>query len=201
VSDSFTGETAVSRKVFLLGFVVLSTLGSVPGPSSAGADDSAARRYFGDVPLIDQFGRRVRFYSDLLKGRVVVIHSFYTTCGGVCPVILRNMAKIQETFGDRLGQDLYLLSITVDPVHDTPERLRAMAARLRARPGWFFLTGSKANVDQVLYRLGFYVEARDDHSTLVLVGNEPRGHWKKVFGFAAPDVLTRIVWDLLKESP
>lgn len=188
------------KTAFRFGLIVFLTVGAAWGPSPARGDESAARRYFGDVPLVDQSGRTVRFYSDLLKGRVVVIHSFYTTCGSVCPVILRNMAEIQEAFSDRLGRDLYLLSITVDPAHDTPERLRATAARLRARPGWFFLTGSQANVDRVLYRLGFYVEARDDHSTLVIVGSERRGHWRKVFGFADPSVLARIVWDLLKES-
>ena len=107
------------------------------------AEPTAAAKYFSDVELIDQDGRKVRFYSDVLKGKTVVINALFTTCTNVCPPISRNLERIQEALGDRLGKDVFLVSITVDPVTDTPERLKEYAQKFHARPGWSFLTGRR----------------------------------------------------------
>ncbi len=145
---------------------------------------STAHKYFTDVILVNQFGEPLRLYSDLLKGKIVVINSFFATCTGVCPVMNRKMAQIQEALGDRVGRDVFLLSITVDPENDTPARLRDYAASYGARPGWHFLTGKRENVELALRKLGQYVAAREDHLTLMIVGNEPTGLWKKVLALA-----------------
>ncbi|WP_224367842.1 SCO family protein [Hyalangium versicolor] len=162
-----------------------------PGPTAAGAtaanpEDLAAQKYFGETPLIDQDGRQVRFYSDLVQGKIVIINTFFTSCGSVCPVVSRTLGKLQERLGDRLGREVRMLSISVDPV-DTPEKLKEYAGRLQARPGWYFLTGDKQNVLEVLGRLGQAVEAPDQHSTVLLVGNTRTGLWKKVLGLAKPE--------------
>src|SRR5215203_4426560 len=81
--------------------------------------ESAAQKYFTDVELTDQDGRKVRFYSDVLKGKTVVVNAFFTTCTSVCPPMNRNMEKIQEVFGDRVGREVFFVSITVDPAVDT----------------------------------------------------------------------------------
>lgn len=142
---------------------------------------------------MDQDGRKVRFYSDLLEGRKVIISSFFTTCTTVCPVLNRNLARVQEALGDRVGHDVTILSISVDPEHDTPPRLKTYAGSFAAKPGWRFLTGKKENVDWALYKLGQYVEAREDHSTLFIVGDEARGVWKKVLGLADGDEVLRVI--------
>ncbi len=147
-------------------------------------EQSAAHRYFSDVVLVNQHGDALRLYSDLLKGKVVVINSFFATCTGVCPVMNRKMAQIQAMLGDRVGRDVLLLSITVDPENDTPARLRDYAASYGARPGWHFLTGKRENVEFALRRLGQYVEAPEDHMTIIIVGNEPTGLWKKILALA-----------------
>src|SRR5262249_31074606 len=87
-------------------------------------ENAAARKYFSDVVLFNQNGEEMRFYSDLLKGKVVIINSFFTTCASVCPLMNRTMEKIQEAFAERLGKDIFLISISVDPTSDTPPRLK-----------------------------------------------------------------------------
>ncbi|HEY3838003.1 MAG TPA: SCO family protein, partial [Bryobacteraceae bacterium] len=150
----------------------------------AGAQDKPAppaQRYFTDVELIDQTGAKVRLYSDLLKGKVVVINAFFTTCKDSCPVMAGNFAAIQEHFRERMGKDLFLLSFSVDPETDTPAVLGAYARRFHAGPGWSFLTGPKPNVDLALFKLGQKVDRKEDHLNVFLVGNDKTGLWKKVF--------------------
>ena len=142
----------------------------------------------------------MRFYSDVLKGKTVVVNVFFTTCTTVCPPLNRNMEKIQDALGDRLGKDVFLVSITVDPVMDTPPRMKDYARRFHARAGWLFLTGKKENVDWALYKLGQYVEEKDNHSTIFIVGNEATGLWKKAFGLAKPEELFAIVKEVADDK-
>lgn len=158
---------------------------------------SPAEKYFSDVELINQDGQKMRFYTDVLKNKVVVINTFFTTCTSVCPPLNRNLERVQEALGDRLGKDAFLVSISVDPETDTPPRLKEYSRRFHARPGWVFLTGKKENVNWALYKLGQYVEAKDDHTTIVIIGNEPKGLWKKALGLAKPDELMKIVDDVI----
>jgi protein SCO1/2 len=164
------------------------------------AQESAAQQYFTDVVLTNQYGEEMRFYSDVLQGKVVVINAFFTTCEGVCPVINGKLAELQERLGDRLGSEIFFVSITVDPLTDTPARLQAYAEKVGARPGWIFLTGPKENVDSALSKLGQYVEDKEAHSSIVLVGNEPTGLWKKVFGLGKTAELLKIVEGVLHDQ-
>lgn len=157
------------------------------------AEPTGAQKWFSDVELLTQDGKPVRFYSDVLKGKTVVVNAFFTTCTSVCPPMNRTMEKIQEALGDRVGKDVFLVSVTVDPLTDTPARLKEYAAKFHARAGWTFLTGKKENVDWALYKLGQYVESKDDHKTIIIIGNEATGLWKKAFGMAKPEELIQIV--------
>jgi protein SCO1/2 len=165
------------------------------------APSTAAREYFTDVRLVTQDGNSVRLYSDLLKDKVVVIHTFFGTCTGSCPRMSSTLSGLQERLGDRLGKDVYLLSFSVDPENDTPEKLKAYAAEFHARPGWLFLTGSKENVQFALGKLGPQIARREDHSTLFMVGNNRTGLWKKVLaGNCASDCLTDIVNSVINDK-
>lgn len=194
VMEKVPGQAPVQKSP-----AVPSRAAAPPTDSSAGADTniSPAQKYFSDVELINQDGQRVRFYSDVLKDKVVIVNTFFTTCTSVCPPMNRNLERIQEALGDRLGKDAFLVSISVDPENDTPPRLKAYAGRFHARPGWLFLTGKKENVDWALYKLGQYIEKKDDHSTIIIIGNEPKGLWKKAMGLAKPEELIKIVDDVL----
>jgi protein SCO1 len=211
-----------SACMLLLGLILLTAISGVaqdqpsgqrpvpPTPSSlkdqvqqepaAGAEmPSPARKYFSDVELINQDGQKMRFYSDVLKDKVVIINTFFTTCTSVCPPMNRNLERVQEALGDRLGKDAFLVSISVDPETDTPPRLKEYGRRYHARPGWIFLTGKQENVDWALYKLGQYIGVKGDHTTVIIIGNEPKGLWKKAFGMAKPDELIKIVDDVIHD--
>lgn len=153
----------------------------------------AAHNYFGDIPLVDQDGRTRKLYSDLLADKSVVIDVMFTSCTGVCPVMSRTFAHLQDWLGDRLGRDVHLISISVDPETDTPEKLAEYAARYKAKPGWYFLTGSKENVEAALLKLGQKAGNRENHQNLFLIGNDRTGLWKKAFGLAKPEEIVPIV--------
>jgi protein SCO1/2 len=142
----------------------------------------------------------MRFYSDVLKGKTVVVNAFFATCTGVCPPMNRNMKAIQDALGDRVGKDVFLVSITVDPATDTPTRLKEYAQKFQAKPGWLFLTGKKENVDWALYKLGQYVEDKSGHKSIIIIGNEATGLWKKAFGMARPEELIAIVNGVMNDK-
>jgi protein SCO1/2 len=165
----------------------------------AAAKKSPAEKYFSDVELIDQDGRKLRFYTDVLKNKVVAINTFFTTCTSICPPMNRNFEKMQDALGDRLGKDVFLVSISVDPETDTPPRLKEYGRRFHAKPGWLFLTGKKENVDWALYKLGQYVETKDNHTSIFIIGNEPKGLWKKALGLAQAEELIKILDDVIND--
>jgi len=165
------------------------------------AQPSAAEKYFTDTVLINQNGEKMRLYSDLLKGKTVIIDSFFATCQGSCLPMSRNLAKLQDVLGDRLGKDAVIISISVDPTVDTPPALKAYAKKLNARPGWYFMTGDKQNVDFALKKLGQFVDDKQDHLNIFIIGNERTGLWKKAFGLAPPEELVKIVDSVLNDQP
>lgn len=148
-----------------------------------------------DVELLDQDGRRVRFYTDLVRGRVVVINFIFTTCTTVCPPLGATFARVQKELGERAGRDVHLISVSVDPVTDTPERMKAWGEKFKAGPGWTFVTGGKPEVEELLRALGASTARREDHTPTVLVGNDPRGQWTRAYGLSSPSRLVQLVND------
>jgi cytochrome oxidase Cu insertion factor (SCO1/SenC/PrrC family) len=173
---------------------VLAARADAPAPVNL-----AAREYFTDLTLIDQDGQARRFYGDLIQGKKVIISAFFGDCEASCPVIQGHLAQIQAMLGARLGDDVHLLSISVDPDHDTPARLAAYGRRLHARPGWFFLTGTRDNVARALSKLGQYVEQRESHTSILLLGNDRTGLWKKAFAFGPPEELLAVVRSVIDD--
>ena len=144
------------------------------------SSDPPAKRYFTDVLLVNQDGQKLRLYSDLLQGKVIVLNTFFTSCKNSCPRMSGVFSGLQERLGERLGKDVLLLSLTVDPQNDTPRELKAYASHFHAKPGWMFLTGKPEDVQFALNKFGQKVEQREDHFNLYIVGNEATGLWKKV---------------------
>lgn len=173
-----------------------------PAQSSGSTDEqSATQKYFTDVVLINQNGKEMRLYSDLLKGKVVIINSFFATCPGSCLPMERNLEKLQQAFGAHVGNDVHIISISVDPTVDTPENLKEYAKKLNARPGWYFLTGEKQNVEFALKKFGHLVANKQDHLNIFIIGNERTGLWKKAFGLARSDELVKVVESVLNDQP
>lgn len=174
------------------GVVATETHGAAP-PDGAALE--TAHMSIPDVELLDQHGRRVRFYSDLVKGKTVAVNFIFTTCTTVCPPLGATFARVQKELGERAGRDVSLISISVDPVTDTPERLKAWGEKFKAGPGWTLLTGEKAQVDELLRALAASSARREDHTPSVLVGNDARGQWTRAYGLAAPSRLVQTIME------
>ena len=158
-------------------------VGSVRKPRTPA---EAAAAYFPNAELLTQDNERVRFFDDLLKGKVVVINFMFTTCTSVCPPMTANLAKVQAYLGGRVGNGINMISISVDPSVDTPAALKKYAEQFHARPGWYFLTGKKEEVEAVLRKVGGLAADKNDHSTLLMIGNVETGQWMKAFALSRP---------------
>ena len=159
-----------------------------------------AQRYFTDVELVDQQGQTQRLYSDLLQGHTVVVAAFFSSCEASCPMTMAKLKQLQTRFRDRLGRDLRILSLSVDPQTDTPARLSSYAADLDAAPGWYFLSGDPERVRFALRKLGYVQEDKEAHAPVLIIGNEATGLWKKVLAMAPSDELATIVGKVLDDA-
>lgn len=180
----------------LIASLALAAMGlSVMGlPAAAQATSSEAQPLDGlnvpDVSLIDQDGRPVHFYSDLVKDKVVAMNFIFTTCTTICPPMGATFAKLQKLLA---GRDVHLISVSVDPATDTPERLKAWAGKFGAGPGWTLVTGDRNEVTRLLKALGVYTAAIGDHSPLVLLGNDAAHRWTRAYGLAPPAKLAELI--------
>jgi cytochrome oxidase Cu insertion factor (SCO1/SenC/PrrC family) len=163
------------------------------GTTAAHESHAATQMSIPDVELLDQDGRKVRFYTDLVKGRTVAVNFIFTACTTICPPLGATFARVQKELGERADQDVRLISVSVDPVTDTPERLKAWGAKFHAGEGWTFVTGAKPQVDELLRALGAGVASPADHSPVVLVGNDATGQWTRAYGLARPSVLIKLI--------
>lgn len=148
----------------------------------------SARLRFAEVPLSDQHGRQLRL-ADAVGERIVVMGFVYTSCTTVCPVISAIMQKVQAQLGERVGAEAGLLSISVDPLRDTPARLLEYSRAYQSGPGWSWLTGEAAAVDEVLKGLGVWSADFASHPPTLLVGDARSGQWTRYYGFTDPAVL------------
>jgi protein SCO1/2 len=164
---------------------------------SAPAPPPGEKMIIPDVELLDQDGRKVHFYSDLVQGRVVVINFIFTTCTTICPPLGATFARVQKELGERAGRDVRFISISVDPVTDTPERLKAWGAKFHAGPAWTFVTGQRPVINELLRALGAATASPQDHSPTVLIGNDSRGQWTRSYGLAPPSKLVQLIEEAL----
>jgi protein SCO1/2 len=171
------------------------TADKVPTANARGAE-----KYLGGLTLRDQDGKPVDLYRDLVAGRSVVIHTFFAGCGDSCPAAMATLKAVQERLGKRLGPEVRLVSITVDPFHDTPAALKEYAARVGAQPGWSFLTGSEQQVGEALRRVGLFVNEPGAHQDIMVVGNMRTGLWKKVHGTAASATVVKLIMGVADDT-
>jgi len=136
--------------------------------------------YFTDLPVIAQDGKERRFFSDVLKDKVVLIYLFFTNCESTCPVINQKLANVQDLLGDRLGTDVTLISITTDPARDTPSEVKKYSEHFEPKPGWLFLTGERQNIETIVRRLGHTSADPAAHVTFLVIGDVAKGKWTKL---------------------
>jgi protein SCO1 len=189
----------------ILSVVLLCTLGSFTAQAqhqhqhNKVAETPMSKMNIPDVELLDQNGRKIHFYTDLVKGQTVVINFIFTTCTTICPPLGATFERLQKELGEKggNGRDVRLISISVDPVTDTPERLKAWGEKFHAGSGWTFVTGNKPQVDELLRALGASSASREDHSPTILIGNDARGTWTRTYGLAKTSQLVQVVNDVV----
>ncbi|EHR73474.1 uncharacterized protein SCO1/SenC/PrrC [Burkholderiales bacterium JOSHI_001] len=152
-----------------------------------------------DTALVDQFGKAVKLKSDAVGERIVVVDFIYTNCTTVCPVNSALLAQVQKGLGARVGKDVALLSLSVDPVRDTPARLKDYSAKYGTPQGWQWLTGSKPQVDEALKAFDAWTPNFVEHPAVIMVGDGKSGKWLRFFGFASPEQITDAVKGLLAD--
>jgi protein SCO1 len=182
-------------------------------PSSAGNNSPEAARIriqeknFPNVPLISHEGKKVNFYDDLVKGKVVTVNFFYAKCDEICPLVSANLAKVQKILGDQVGRDIFMYSITLKPEEDNLDAIRAYRDSWHAGPGWSFFTGQSSDIEKIRKGIGFtYPEAAIDkdktqHIGNVRYGNEPLMLWAACPGVAhAPWIAESFTWMMHPET-
>jgi cytochrome oxidase Cu insertion factor (SCO1/SenC/PrrC family) len=193
----------------ILAWAVLAAWGlaGAPAPAAAtqagqkGEGEARAREYFTNLEVISQDGERLRFYDDVLKDKVVVLNFIFTNCQGACPLMTRNLTVVRDLLGGQVGEKIHFVSLSLDPLRDTPAAMKAFAQTHQAdRDGWLFLTGHPGNLKEIVSRLGQYSEDLEAHSTLLLAANVRTAHWTKIPPNVPPDGVAERLRSLIEED-
>ena len=188
----------MARASFLaLAFALLIFL--APRVSAAPKGSPWNESYFPNVTLVSQDGKEMRFYDDMIKGKIVLINFMFATCHDACPLETAKLRQVQEQLGDRVGREVFMYSITITPEHDTPEVLKEYMEKFKVAPGWQFMTGKIEDINLIRKKLGLYEEGEvnSDHTQSLMIGNESSGTWMKRSSFDNPKVLSQVMLDRL----
>jgi len=155
--------------------------------------------YLPNTLLTTHEGEQVRFYDDLIKDKFVTINMVYTSCKMTCPLVTANLVRVQKLLADRVGRDLFMYSITIDPKRDTPKVLKKYAKTHGVGKGWQFLTGKPDDIENLRIKLGFkWADPvrdanKDFHTGNLRYGNEPLMLWGMVPGIANPSWVAKCI--------
>jgi protein SCO1 len=175
---------------------------TLDAPSKFKVIDSRERirqRYFPNLVLTTQEGKKVKLYDDLVKDKIVVFNMFYAKCEGICSPVTRNLARVQNLLGDRVGKDIFFYSFSLKPKEDTVPALKHYAEMHKVKPGWLFLTGSADDMELVRRKLGFVDpdpevdKDTSNHIGVLKYGNEPLQRWGGCPGMQAPDAIAEAI--------
>jgi protein SCO1/2 len=189
------------RKLFAAGAAALAgaAAGEATSAWSATAPATAPRSRIPNVPVLDQDGQGFRFYDDLVRGRVVLINFFFTSCGETCPLVTQNLREVQDILGERMGRDIFMYSVSLQPELETPAILKDYAQLWDVRPGWKFLTGVPADIETLRQATGFasanpdYDRIKDNHIGVVRYGNDRLDRWAGTAGLGRPAWIAKAV--------
>jgi protein SCO1/2 len=176
--------------------------GAPPPPSLTGIrckqiNVGRETKFLPDLALLDQNGRRVRFYSDLIKDKIVLISFFYTSCTYTCLMQGKVFSELQAELGERLGKDVFLISVTMDPETDTPGLLKRWAGQHGLRKGWSLVTGGKDDMAKLVGHLtGNPLGRLEMHSAFIYIGNDRNNNWAATYGLAAPKKLVEKIEEM-----
>jgi protein SCO1/2 len=173
----------LARSVFFAAMLSVASAPAVAGTATAdkAASEAKARDYFSNVELVDQNGQRLKFYDEVLKDNVVVISFIFTNCQSACPLMTRNLTMIRDMLGEEERRSIQFISISIDPLRDTPSAMKEFAQKHDADiEGWLWLTGQPDDVNYITKRLGSYTDDPEMHTTTLLAANVPNAHWTRI---------------------
>lgn len=172
------------------------------GPTNDVAAEEKARKFFTDLEVIDQNGKKLRFYSDVLKDRVVLISFIFTNCEFACPMQAQKLKQTRAAMVPAIKDEVWYVSLSVDPDRDTPEAMKKFAERQGVDESrWIFLTGDKQNLETIIRKLGQYTPDVEAHTTLMLAGNTMTRHWTRVMPMLTPPDIAQKMRELVEETP
>lgn len=151
-----------------------------------------------DIEVVNQAGAHVRFNSGVIKDRVAVITSFFTTCTAFCPMTQERLARLTTLLHDRMGKDVVFVSVSVDPANDTPAAMKAWGEKHKIGPGWTLVSGQTGNVESLLKSLGLFVDIQR-HQSALIIGNQKHG-WVRVSSWSSPASLAEVINGIEKGS-
>lgn len=133
------------------------------------------------MTLVDAGGAKVRLLSALKHEGPVMLQFIFTTCPSVCPVMSSTFSASQGKLGDDLDK-LRMISISIDPEYDTPERLQEYARKFKAGRQWTFLTGRLDDVVAVQKAFDNYRGNKMRHEPVTFLRASPAGRWVRLNG-------------------
>jgi protein SCO1/2 len=175
------------------------TLDTTPKFKQISSRERIRDRYFPNLVLTSHEGRKVKFYDDLVKDKIVVFNMFYAKCEGICSPVTRNLVRVQSMLGNRVGKDIFIYSFSLKPKEDSVSALKHYAEMHKVKPGWLFLTGSADDMELLRRKLGFVdpdPEVDKDisnHIGVLKYGNEPLQRWGGCPGMQAPDAIAEAI--------
>jgi protein SCO1 len=181
----------------MMGKLLLAAIISLLLSASLGVAESPwGESYFTNLDVVDQDGRKLHFYDDVLKDHQVVISFFYTSCKEICPVSTARLARVNEILGEK--KNLRFVAISVDPENDTPDKLKPYAEAFGLGDNWLLLTGKPDNLKTIAARLGNREEFKEQHRNEIVLGNTATGEWSRNSAFIEPE---RLAFDILQLDP
>lgn len=198
MSKSKLRAAALIGLVLVVGEVRLPRLPGTMPSADGGIHAAPIADHFPNVPLWTQHNQAVRFYDDLVRGKLVLINFMFTSCEDLCPKASRNLANVQRALGDRMGRDVFFISITVDPGRDTPAVIDRYAKQFEAGPGWMFVTGAARDIDLIRQRLTATDTDDTLHSGMIIYGNDATGSWASMPVTSSVNAITSSVLRLLE---
>lgn len=191
VTIGVTKKFFMKRRTVIVSLFLLATLGTLHGQKESSRPVPVELKV-PDIEVVNQEGQHLRLNSDVIKNRTAVISSFFTTCTSFCPLTQQNLGRLAKVLGKRMGSDVVFISISIDPVNDTPARMKEWSEKFHTGPGWTLAGGSKSDIETLLKSLGLYVELAGRHQSAVIIGNSSSG-WTRASIWAEPEKLQKVI--------
>jgi protein SCO1/2 len=167
--------------------------------ATAGYPFLASSSWIPDTHVYDQNSKELNFYRDIIKGNTAAVNFIFTTCTTICPQTTAIFRRVQQLLTER-GVRVKLVSISVDPTTDTPERLRVFAEEFKAGPGWTFVTGDKTAIDSLLRALDVSIGDKNNHTPRILIVNDAVGYRTGISGLSTPAAIVQVITEAARHK-